>query len=150
MEDFMGALPAYHSAAAEFFPPRMSGGGERVSRWRTSWARCPPTTQQQNSRGFAMEDFMGALPAYFEGPGAQKEETARAVTMLLEISDFTDFKNMMLYAKRQKEEATEAPSADAKGQGEMNVLSLEATGAPLADAKGKGEMNVLSLEDVKG
>mmetsp|Transcript_725 Transcript_725/g.1785 ORF Transcript_725/g.1785 Transcript_725/m.1785 type:complete len:386 (-) Transcript_725:207-1364(-) len=90
-------------------------------------------------KGFAMEDFMGALPAYFEGPGAQKEETARAVTMLLEISDFTDFKNMMLYAKRQKEEATEAPSADAKGQGEMNVLSLEVDGlldmcAALADA----------------
>jgi hypothetical protein len=30
-------------------------------------------------KGFAMEDFMAALPAYLEGPGAQKEETSKAV-----------------------------------------------------------------------
>ena len=39
-----------------------------------------------------METFMGALPDYLEGPGKDKEETGRAVTLLLGVSDFSQFK----------------------------------------------------------
>jgi hypothetical protein len=33
-----------------------------------------------------LADFMAALPAYMEGPGGKKEETAKAVSLLLEVS----------------------------------------------------------------
>jgi len=51
----------------------------------------------------AMPDFMEALPAYLEGPGGSKEETSSAVTLLLDVSDFGAFKEMMMFEKQEKD-----------------------------------------------
>jgi hypothetical protein len=39
-------------------------------------------------KDLALADFMAAIPAYMEGPNGQKEETSKAVTMLLEVCLF--------------------------------------------------------------
>jgi hypothetical protein len=39
-------------------------------------------------KDLALADFMAAIPAYMEGPNGQKEETSKAVTLLLEVCFF--------------------------------------------------------------
>lgn len=55
--------------------------------------------------------FMKALPDYLEGAGRQNEAIGKAVTLLLEASDYNQFKEMMLFTKREKEERAEAKSS---------------------------------------
>ena len=64
--------------------------------------------EQSLPPGTDMGGLMEALPAYLESSEAHREETARTVKLLLEIGDFKDFREMMLYAKRQKEEEGES------------------------------------------
>ena len=54
---------------------------------------------------------MHSLPAYIEGPGGKDEATGKAITLLLEVSDFQQFKTMMMFYRREKEEA-ESKHAD--------------------------------------
>ena len=58
--------------------------------------------------------FMSCLPNFLEGPGGKDEAIGKAVTLLLEVSDFEQFKQMMMYRKKEIEEA------DSKG---IDVLS---------------------------
>jgi len=52
--------------------------------------------------------FMAALPAYLQSEMAKKDETARAVTMLMQMSEFEEFKEMMMYVKKDREEKAAA------------------------------------------
>mmetsp|Transcript_24452 Transcript_24452/g.61680 ORF Transcript_24452/g.61680 Transcript_24452/m.61680 type:complete len:212 (+) Transcript_24452:438-1073(+) len=69
-----------------------------------------------------------ALGPYLEGPGGTKEETAKTVTLLLEVSDFESFRDMMLFTKKERDNAKEAPSKPADiandGRGMMDVEGL--------------------------
>mmetsp|Transcript_29277 Transcript_29277/g.45879 ORF Transcript_29277/g.45879 Transcript_29277/m.45879 type:complete len:389 (+) Transcript_29277:39-1205(+) len=58
-------------------------------------------------KDFDMADFMQDLPGFLESEAGKKEEIGKIVQTLLEISDFRDFKEMMLFSKRAKEEAKE-------------------------------------------
>ena len=51
---------------------------------------------------------MAALPAYLQSEMAKKDETARAVTMLMQMSEFEEFKEMMMYVKKDREEKAAA------------------------------------------
>lgn len=48
--------------------------------------------------------FQRDLPEYLEGAGAKDEATGRAITMLLEAGDFNQFREMMLFSKRERDE----------------------------------------------
>jgi hypothetical protein len=64
-------------------------------------------------KDIAMADFQEALGPYLEGPGGSKEETSKTVTLLLEVSDFQAFRDMMLFTKKERERAA-GGNADAK------------------------------------
>lgn len=54
---------------------------------------------------FDMAAFMQALPEYIEGPqGRNDEATGKAIQLLVEASDFVQFRNMMMFLKKEKEE----------------------------------------------
>ena len=59
--------------------------------------------------------FMEALPPYLDGPMAKKEETARAVTMLMQMSEFEEFKEMMMYMKKEREDKAAAADGNLLG-----------------------------------
>lgn len=61
-----------------------------------------------NCLGGDFADFMQALPNYLEGPGKSNEKAGKAITLLLEASDFLQFREMMLFTKRQSDERSEA------------------------------------------
>ena len=48
---------------------------------------------------------MEALPAYLDSPAGKKEETSRAVTMLMQMCEFEEFKEMMMYVKKVLEKS---------------------------------------------
>jgi ADP-ribosylation factor 2-binding protein len=71
--------------------------------------------------------FMEALPAYLESDAGKKEETSRAVTMLMQMSEFTEFKEMMMYAKKEREDEA-ASAGDLLGDAKASdgaVLSVD-------------------------
>jgi len=75
-------------------------------------------------KDFDMAAFQRALPGYLEsGMGLKDEQTGRAVTTLLEVGDFTQFREMMMFEKKKREEA--AAKADAKGDDDMHGLSAD-------------------------
>lgn len=47
---------------------------------------------------------MEALPSFLESPAGKEEATANAVTMLTQMSDFSEFKEMMMFIKKDREE----------------------------------------------
>lgn len=55
-------------------------------------------------KSFDMIQFMKQLPDYLEGSGRSDENVGNAVTTLLEVSDFIQFREMMLCTKRKMEE----------------------------------------------
>jgi len=72
--------------------------------------------------------FMEALPPYLDGPMAKKEETARAVTMLMQMSEFEEFKEMMMYMKKEREDKAAAADGNLLGNvtaSDGAVLSIE-------------------------
>jgi hypothetical protein len=56
------------------------------------------------SASFDMTQFMTQLPDYLEGDGKNEESIGNAVTTLLEVSDFIQFREMMLCTKRNMDE----------------------------------------------
>jgi len=75
-----------------------------------------------------LSDFMQALPAYLEGPGKNNETAGNAITLLLEASDFIQFRDMMLFTKRQMDDRREA-----KISGNDSVIdTLSASGQELS------------------
>ena len=75
-----------------------------------------------------MSDFMQSLPAYLEGPGKNNEMAGNAITLLLEASDFIQFRDMMLFTKRQMDDRREA-----KFSGNDSVIdTLSASGKDLS------------------
>jgi hypothetical protein len=60
---------------------------------------------------FDLGDFMKSLPDFLEGPGGKDDGVGASITLLLEVSDFQQFKAMMLFARREKDEA-ESKHAD--------------------------------------
>ena len=48
--------------------------------------------------------FMEALPAYIQSDAGKKDETYGAVTMLMQMSEFEEFKEMMMYKKKERDE----------------------------------------------
>ena len=55
-------------------------------------------------KSFDMKQFMIQLPDYLEGAGKSEESIGKAVTTLLEVSDFIQFREMMLCTKRNMDE----------------------------------------------
>ena len=53
--------------------------------------------------------FMEALPAYLESEAGKKEETGRSVSMLMQMSEFSEFKDMMMYVKKERDLKQENP-----------------------------------------
>jgi hypothetical protein len=71
--------------------------------------------------------FMEALPAYLESPAGKKEETSRAVTMLMQMCEFEEFKEMMMYVKKQRDDEA-ANVTDLLGDAKVSdgaVLSVD-------------------------
>lgn len=61
--------------------------------------------------------LLSDLPAYMEGPGAKDEAVGKAIQMLLDAGDFNQFREMMLYLKKQREEGEMKDSGDDQLQG---------------------------------
>lgn len=56
-------------------------------------------------KDFDMQDFMSSLPDYIDQPEVINDnQIGKAITLLLEVSDFQQFKSMMLFTKREREE----------------------------------------------
>jgi hypothetical protein len=72
---------------------------------------------------------MAALPAYLESPAGKKEETSRAVTMLMQMSEFEEFKEMMMYVKKERDDkAASTAQQDLLGDAKASdgaVLSVD-------------------------
>ena len=64
---------------------------------------------------FDMATFQKELPAYLEAEGLRDEKTGKAVTLLLEVGDFGQFREMMMFSKRQQEEEKEGETNDMAG-----------------------------------
>ena len=47
---------------------------------------------------------MEALPAYLDSEAGKKEETGRAVAMLTQMAEFEEFKEMMMYVKKDRKD----------------------------------------------
>jgi len=47
---------------------------------------------------------MEALPAYLDSEAGKKEETSRAVAMLTQMAEFEEFKEMMMYVKKDRKD----------------------------------------------
>ena len=62
--------------------------------------------------GFDYEDFQRSLPGYIDGPGKGDEATGKAITMLIEVGDFEQFKTMMMFYRREQEEEEGKHSGD--------------------------------------
>lgn len=62
--------------------------------------------------GFDYDDFQRSLPGYIDGPGKDDEATGKAITMLIEVGDFEQFKTMMMFYRREKEEEESKHSGD--------------------------------------
>lgn len=80
--------------------------------------------------------FQRDLPAYLEGPGAQDEATGRAITMLLEAGDFAQFKEMMLFSKRERDEGEMKDS----GEDQLSGVQVDQDKAVLAALDVEGMM----------
>ena len=50
-----------------------------------------------------MSEFMAALPGYLEGAGRHNDRAGRAIQLLLEASDFNQFRDMMMFTKKDLE-----------------------------------------------
>lgn len=108
---------------------------------------------------FDMSDFMNSLPDYINGPGKSDEATGKAVTLLVEVSDFEQFKVMMMVNRREKEEE-ESKNSDQQLKGvhtssadiaAFDVEGMMDTVATLADAADEdfGWVNLLTLDWMK-
>ena len=88
-------------------------------------------------KDFNMVDFMGSLPAYIEGEGRNDDATGKAITLLLEVSDFQQFKMMMLFARREKEEG------ESKHAGfQLEGISTKGSDVMIADVEGMMDMAI--------
>jgi hypothetical protein len=76
-------------------------------------------------KGFDFVAFQEGLIPYVEGPGKSDEATGKAVTMLLQVADFDQFKTMMLFYKREKDEE------ESKHAGEQ-LVGIRTTGGDVA------------------
>ena len=74
--------------------------------------------------------FMAALPAYLEGEGKYDEAAGKAITLLMEASDFIQFRDMMMFIKREIEDKREAK---ASGDDDETVAAMTVKGKELAD-----------------
>ena len=61
---------------------------------------------------FDMADFMKSLPDFIERIGKSDEDTGKAITTLIEVGDFIQFREMMMISKREAEENAKKSSAD--------------------------------------
>uniref|UniRef100_A0A6U2CB16 ADP-ribosylation factor-like protein 2-binding protein n=1 Tax=Hemiselmis andersenii TaxID=464988 RepID=A0A6U2CB16_HEMAN len=66
-------------------------------------AQIEQMVEESLPKDIAKADFEEALGTYLEGPGGTREETAKTVTLLLEVSDFEGFRDMMLFTKKERE-----------------------------------------------
>ena len=82
---------------------------------------------------FDISDFMRSLPKYIEGAGLKDDATGKAIALLLEVSDFTQFKQMMLLAKQRDEERSESK------QSEADELAGVAPGGGRVEGHARGE-----------
>mmetsp|Transcript_61436 Transcript_61436/g.51963 ORF Transcript_61436/g.51963 Transcript_61436/m.51963 type:complete len:384 (-) Transcript_61436:297-1448(-) len=48
--------------------------------------------------------FMEALPDYINSEAGKKEETGKAITMLMQMSEFQEFKEMMMYVRKDRDD----------------------------------------------
>ena len=88
--------------------------------------------------GFDMTAFQRALPAYLESPtGLKDEATGKAVTMLLETGDYVQFREMMMFTKRKREESKTADEGDMVG-----LVADSRQGVAAADADVAGMMDL--------
>jgi hypothetical protein len=87
------------------------------------------------SDGFDMNDFMASLPEYISGPGKSDEATGKAITMLLEVSDFEQFKVMMMVNRREREEEESKMS-------ERQLVGISTTGSDIAAFDVDGMMDM--------
>jgi len=83
--------------------------------------------------------FMQALPTYLEGPGRGNERAGKAITLLLEASDFIQFREMMLFTKRQKDERSESKIT---GVDDRDVVDQHKMGAELSAFDFHGMMDL--------
>lgn len=86
---------------------------------------------------FDMNAFQRALPDYLEGPGGRDEATGKAIQMLLEIGDFQQFKEMMMFTKKQREDQSES-----KGSEVDDMVGLAAESSQLAGLDVDGMMDM--------
>lgn len=80
-----------------------------------------------NVLSYDMANFMESLPAYLEGEGKRNESIGKAIVLLLEVSDFSQFKEMMMFRKKEIEDIKEAKEND------NEIDRLEASGKELHD-----------------
>jgi hypothetical protein len=59
-----------------------------------------------------MAGFMRSLPSYIEGPGRTDEATGKAITLLLEVSDFKQFRDMMMFRRRELDDHQDSKHAE--------------------------------------
>jgi hypothetical protein len=85
--------------------------------------------------GFDMSAFMTALPEFLEGEGGREEDIGKAVTLLLEVGDFVQFRDMMLYLKKEEDQAEEKHSED-----HLKGMSVKASSVPTTDVDGMMNM----------
>eukprot|EP01041_Mallomonas_annulata_P003584 gene3584-7123_t len=105
---------------------------------------------------FNMDSFLQNLPEFVEGPGSKDTAISESITILLEVADFQQFKEMMSFRKRELEEtdskSTENLLDGIKAHGkELGLLDVDemmdqcATLASAADDV-EGWENLLSLD----
>lgn len=85
---------------------------------------------------FDMKRFQERLPDYLEGPGGKDEEVGKAIQMLLEVSDYQQFKEMMMFLKKQEEEN------EMKDAGDDQLAGVTVDSAQLACLDIKGMMTM--------
>lgn len=85
-----------------------------------------------------MAEFMEALPAFLEGPGGKDEAIGKAVTTLLEVGDYRQFREMMLYTKKELDDGEEKHS-EARLRG-VSTKGTDVSGVATLDVEGMMDM----------
>ena len=92
-----------------------------------------------------LEDLMEALPDYMEEKMDQTDNASgEAIKMLLEVSDFQQFRSMMMYEKQRVEEAV---AAEANTAATSSSSSSSDSKGGVAFTTGGGDLNVTGTGD---
>lgn len=74
---------------------------------------------------FDIADFMRSLPAFFEGGGKNDNDVGKTLTFLLEVSDFEQFKNMMMVLKTEKNSQKEDQFDGVSGTSKRDLAGID-------------------------